>query len=100
MTTMASITQQIPVDCITGSKIGLEKEGLRVSRNGVLSGASHPYALGSALTHPSITTDFSEALLELITPPTLCAENALHALTETETFVHQNLADEIGRAHV
>ncbi|MCU7797823.1 MAG: glutamate--cysteine ligase [Candidatus Thiodiazotropha sp. (ex Myrtea spinifera)] len=95
MTTMASITHQIPVDCITGSKIGLEKEGLRVSRNGVLSDTSHPYALGSALTHPSITTDFSEALLELITPPTLCAENALHYLTETETFVHQNLADEM-----
>ena len=29
--------------------------------------AAHPIALGSALTHPRITTDYSEALLELIT---------------------------------
>lgn len=47
---------------------GVEREALRVSRtNGKISQAPHPKALGSALTHPSITTDYSEALMEFIT---------------------------------
>ena len=46
---------------------GIEKEGLRVDRAGRLSMQAHPLALGSALTHPRVTTDYSEALLELIT---------------------------------
>ncbi len=46
---------------------GIEKEGLRVDVHGRLSMDPHPIALGSALTHPRITTDYSEALLELIT---------------------------------
>jgi glutamate--cysteine ligase len=46
---------------------GIEKEGLRVDARGHLARTPHPAALGSALTHPRITTDYSEALLELIT---------------------------------
>jgi len=46
---------------------GIEKEGLRVDSGGELSMQHHPLSLGSALTHPRITTDYSEALLELIT---------------------------------
>lgn len=47
---------------------GVEREALRVSRtDGKISQAAHPSALGSALTHPSITTDYSEALMEFIT---------------------------------
>ncbi len=47
---------------------GLEKEGLRIDRAGRISSVPHPHALGSKLTHPYITTDYSEALLEFITP--------------------------------
>jgi glutamate--cysteine ligase len=46
---------------------GIEKEGLRVRPDGSLALTSHPAGLGSALTHPFITTDFSESQLELIT---------------------------------
>ena len=46
---------------------GIEKESLRVSKNNTMSDADHPSSLGSALTNKYITTDFSEALLELIT---------------------------------
>ena len=46
---------------------GIEKEGLRCSSQGVISQKPHPKGLGSALTHDSITTDYSEALLEFIT---------------------------------
>ena len=48
---------------------GIEKESLRVNKQGKLAQTPHPRALGSALTHPLITTDYSEALLELITLP-------------------------------
>ncbi|WP_111641570.1 glutamate--cysteine ligase [Marinimicrobium alkaliphilum] len=48
---------------------GLEKESLRVDPKGTLARTGHPRALGSALTHPHITTDYSEALLEFITEP-------------------------------
>ncbi len=47
---------------------GIEKESLRITPDGHLSQEPHPSALGSALTHPYITTDYSEALMELVTP--------------------------------
>jgi len=53
----------------TQSLIGLEKETLRVNHEGGLAQTPHPLTLGSALTHPNITTDYSEALLEIVTPP-------------------------------
>ena len=47
---------------------GIERETLRVTEQGELAQSEHPRALGSALTHGQITTDYSEALLEFITP--------------------------------
>ena len=47
---------------------GIEKESLRISSEGQVSTGSHPKALGSALTNPYITTDFSEALPGLSSP--------------------------------
>jgi glutamate--cysteine ligase len=49
------------------SRRGIEKEGLRVDTKGLMAQTPHPDALGRALTHPRITTDYSESLLELIT---------------------------------
>ena len=57
--------QKIKILC--GIVRGIEKESLRVSPSGHIATTAHPKALGSALTHPSITTDYSEALLEFIT---------------------------------
>ncbi len=51
------------------SRTGLEKESLRVNQDGYISQTPHPAVLGAALTHPWITTDYAESLLELITPP-------------------------------
>ena len=45
---------------------GVEKESLRVLPDGHIARSPHPYELGSALTHEHITTDFSEALIELV----------------------------------
>lgn len=74
---------------------GIEKESLRVSEDGKIAKTPHPRALGSALTHPAITTDYSEALIELITPPLPTAQAALEALTDIHTFVYSKLDDEL-----
>jgi glutamate--cysteine ligase len=77
------------------SRIGLEKESLRVNRQGTIAKTPHPGALGSALTHPHITTDYSEALLELITPPMATMAEALDFLKSLHKFVYDNIQDEI-----
>lgn len=75
--------------------VGLEKECLRVSDEGKIAQTPHPVALGSALTHPFITTDFSEALLELISPPLTSTSAALQFLQHTHQFVYSKLQNEI-----
>jgi len=71
--------------------MGIEKESLRVSDDGSISQESHPKAYGSALTNPQITTDFCEALIELVTPPFDGADKVLEDLGNTEHFVHHHL---------
>ena len=56
-------------------RIGLEREALRVDADGALSRRPHPKDLGAPLTHPYITTDYSEAMIELVTPPGSLAES-------------------------
>lgn len=74
---------------------GLEKESLRISTEGVIAATPHPYSLGSALTHPSITTDYSEALLEFITEPFTDIKQTLASMEKIHQFVYQNLENEI-----
>ncbi len=75
---------------------GIEKEGLRVSRDTHrISQLEHPTALGSALTHSAITTDYSEALLEFITGVHDTPENALEELFHLHAFTSQSLPNEI-----
>jgi len=73
---------------------GLEKESLRVDVNGTLSQTPHPKALGSTLTHPSITTDYSEALLEFVTPIHTDADALLQELYDIHHYTYQHLGDE------
>jgi glutamate--cysteine ligase len=75
--------------------VGLEKESLRVSSTGTVAQSPHPAVFGSALTHPYITTDFSEALLELITPPSMRREGALDFLRDLHVVAYGHLADEL-----
>ncbi|OTG88209.1 glutamate--cysteine ligase [Acinetobacter sp. ANC 4558] len=70
---------------------GIERESLRMQSNGFLSQADHPKTLGSALTHPHITTDYSEALMEFITPPQETIEQVLHYLTDIHAVAHRHL---------
>ena len=74
---------------------GIERETLRVKPDGKLALTPHPPSLGSALMQPQITTDYSESLLEFITP----AENDIATvMTELDTihrFVYTQLGDEM-----
>jgi glutamate--cysteine ligase len=74
---------------------GVEKESLRVTPQGTLATTAHPRALGAALTHPHITTDFSEAQLELITGVHPSAESVETELTQVHQAVYRALGDEM-----
>ena len=80
---------------IHGGLRGVEKEALRVSADGYLSTRSHPESLGSALTNRYITTDFSEALLEFVTPAFETTWEALQCLCDIHQFTYANLGDEL-----
>jgi glutamate--cysteine ligase len=81
---------------LCGGLKGIEKESLRISTEyGFIAQTPHPKALGSALTHPYITTDYSEALIELITPPFADVKDSLDYLHNIHRFVYQHLDNEI-----
>ena len=71
---------------------GIEKESLRARPDGSLALTPHPAALGSALTHPHITTDFSESQVELITGVHKGVEATLEELTQIHQFTYRVLA--------
>jgi glutamate--cysteine ligase len=80
---------------LTGIRRGLEKESLRSQADGRLAMTPHPPALGSALTHPHITTDFSESQLELITGVHAGVDACLDELTRIQQFTLRALGDEM-----
>ena len=73
---------------------GIEKESLRTNNDGSLSQSLHPQTLGSALCHSKITTDYSEALLEFITPVHGTIQGALAELSDIHHFTYQKLAQQ------
>jgi len=76
---------------LQGIKRGFEKESLRTN-NKMLAQTQHPAQLGASLTHPLITTDYSEALLEFITPPTTKLYQPFQYLTELHQYTYSILA--------
>jgi len=83
------------LELLAGVRCGIEKESLRIALDGQLSRRPHPPCLGSALTHPNITTDFSEAQLELITAVHDTPAAVVHQLDDIHRFVYQCLDDEL-----
>ncbi|HEX6019346.1 MAG TPA: glutamate--cysteine ligase [Burkholderiaceae bacterium] len=86
---LAAITPQR----LRGMRRGVEKESLRVLPGGPLALTPHPLALGSALTHARITTDYSESQLELITGPQLDVRGCEQELTQIHQYVCRVLRD-------
>jgi len=79
---------------LRGVARGIEKESLRVRPDGMLAQTPHPAALGSALMHESITTDYSESLLEFITPVSTSIDDTLTTLENVHRFVYRHMDDE------
>ena len=80
---------------LQGGRKGVEKESLRVTPAGSLAYTAHPHELGSALTNEHITTDFSEALIELVTPAFTQSWELLQYLLDLHQFVYRHLGDEL-----
>lgn len=74
---------------------GLEREALRLDAVGNLASTSHPRVLGKSLCHPFITTDYSESLLELITPPSSSIDTLFDHLNDLHVFAVKNIAPEM-----
>ena len=74
---------------------GIERETLRLSSNGLLATSNHPKAFGSKLTHPKITTDFSEAQLELITPVHSSSKSAIKDLDQIHRYLYHKIDQEL-----
>src|SRR5690606_20663132 len=80
---------------LQGGRKGVEREALRVTPAGRIAHTPHPPALGSAVASEHITTDFSEALIELVTPAFPTSWELLQYLCDLHQFVHQRLGDEV-----
>lgn len=89
------LTESGQANLLAGGLKGIEKESLRVTPEGYIAQTPHPQALGSALTHPYITTDYSEALLEFRTPACADLEDTLSFLTHIHQFVYANIDQEL-----
>jgi glutamate--cysteine ligase len=93
--TLSLFAMTLDPNALKGMRRGIEKESLRVEPDGTLARTLHPKPLGSALTHPHITTDFSESQLELITGVQPSVESCLEELTQIHQVVYRHIGDEV-----
>lgn len=80
---------------LQGGRKGVEKESLRVRPDGLLATTMHPPALGSTLTNAHITNDYSESLIELVTPAFTTSWELLQYLLDLHQFVYRHLDEEL-----
>ena len=80
---------------LSGMRRGVEREALRANPDGTLAVTPHPENLGPAVTHPAITTDYSESLLEFITPQCASAEEAVSYLEDLQRETLRHMGDEV-----
>ena len=92
---LRNLVQALGPHPFAGRRVGVEKESLRVDRAGYISQRPHPAALGSALTHSTITTDFSEALLEFVTPAYRGVRETARSLRHLHQFTYPLIDDEV-----
>lgn len=78
-----------PCELLRGN-YGIERETLRVYKDGNIAQSLHPEVFGSKNDNPYITTDFAESQMEVITPPLNTPEqvydftNALYDISVSE----------------
>ncbi len=92
---LAALVNAKAASALQGGLKGVEKESLRVTPKGLIAKSPHPRALGSALTNEHITTDYSEALIELVTPPFPETWELTQYLCDLHKFVYRHMGDEL-----
>jgi glutamate--cysteine ligase len=92
---LSSLVNSGQPQILQGGRKGVEKESLRVMPDGSLAASAHPRLLGSALTNEHITTDYSEALIELVTPAFVHSWELLQYLLDLHQFVYRHLGEEL-----
>lgn len=83
------------INALTNFGYGIERETLRVLPEGKLSEKRHYRSLGAALTHPNITTDYAEPLLEFITPVSHSPEQTIAQLEDIQKFTLSEINGEL-----
>jgi glutamate--cysteine ligase len=91
---LAAVSAPSFMQALCNIKHGIERETLRVNDNGTISSEPHPQALGAALTHTWITTDFSESLLEFITPPETDVVTSISQLNDIHKFTYESIGEQ------
>ena len=92
---MEGLAQKISLPPERMFVIGLEKESMRASREAEIATTPHPVSLGSALTHPYITTDFAESLLELVSPPFTQIKELTRFIEQIHSHINHHIGEEI-----
>ena len=92
---LAALVNSGQPQILQGGAKGVEKESLRVTPRGRLAQTPHPALLGSALTNEHITTDYSESLIELVTPAFTHSWELLQYLLDLHQFVYRHLGEEL-----
>ena len=86
---LAAVSSPLFKQTLQSIKHGIERETLRVKASGTMADDAHPAALGAPLTHSLITTDFSESLLEFITPPESDPKTSIAQLNDIHKFTYE-----------
>ena len=89
-----NLINKIQAATLNNTRRGVERECLRITPNGHIAETRHPIGLGSSLTNPTITTDYSEAMVEIITPPFDTIQGCVDYLDQLHTFVYNNLEND------
>jgi glutamate--cysteine ligase len=92
--TLAAVSTPSFMQAFRNIKHGVERETLRVNGDGTIASNPHPDALGAALTHEWITTDFSESLLEFITPPENSVSTSIGQLIDIHKFTYESISEQ------
>lgn len=91
---LAAVSSPSFMQTLCNIRHGIERETLRVNDNGTIASDSHPQPLGAALTNAWITTDFSESLLEFITPPEQSATTSIDQLNDIHKFTYESIGEQ------
>ncbi|MBT8421745.1 MAG: glutamate--cysteine ligase [Gammaproteobacteria bacterium] len=92
---LTALTDAGGATLLAGGLRGVEKESLRITGDGLVSRTPHPAALGSALTHKYITTDYSEALPEFVTTPELTSWAVTQLMCDLHQYTYPRIGDEM-----